>query len=87
MITLFDTLQVDITVLSIALFIYAFALIAIFQMHDYKKGFLFLVYITGTALLLFLFLKYSLLSSVVVFLYIAHLVYNNLRGSRHHIED
>lgn len=80
MITIFETIQLDLTVLSIVGFVYLLALVAIYQMRNIKDGLLFLLYITGSALLIFIFMKYSFISAVLVLMYIAHLVYNNLRS-------
>jgi len=81
MITLFNGLEVDTTLLSFAAFIYILALVAIFKMHDSKKAFLFLLYISASSFLIFLFVKYSFISSLLVLFYIGHLLYNN--GSKH----
>ncbi len=80
MITVFDSVQLDITVVSILGFIYILAFIAIYKMHNIKEGILFFLYITASAFMIFIFIKYSLISSIIVLLYIGHLVYNNLNS-------
>jgi len=80
MITVFDSVQLDITVVSILGFIYILAFVAIYKMHNIKEGILFFLYITASAFMIFIFIKYSLISSIIVLLYIGHLVYNNLNS-------
>ncbi len=80
MITLFDSVQLDLTIVSIVGFIYILAFVAIYKMHNIREGALFFLYITASAFMIFIFIKYSLISSIVVLLYIGHLVYNNLKS-------
>lgn len=86
MITLFNSLQVDSTLLFFGSFIYVLAMIAIFKMHDIKKALLFLSYITASAFLIYLFIQYSFISSILVLMYIAHLLYNNGTADLYHEE-
>ena len=75
--SLFDLSQIDSTILSIAGFILSLALVAIYKMEDLKKGLLFLLYIVGSGIMIYIFVKYSFLSAFVVLFYIGHLLYNN----------
>lgn len=79
MITLFNFFHLDLTVTAILAFIYITAFVAIYKMHNIKDGILFLIYITGSALLIFLFIHFTLVSASLIFLYIMRLVYKNLR--------
>lgn len=80
MIDLLDTLQLDPTVVGIVGFVYALALIAIYKMHNLKEGLLFLLFISASALMIFLFMKYSMISAVVVLLYIGYLLRHNFKS-------
>lgn len=77
MVSLIDSLELDSTILSIAGFVLTLALVAIYKMEDMKKGFLFLLYILASGLLIYLFIQYSFISAFVILLYIGHLLYNN----------
>ncbi|GAA4514528.1 hypothetical protein [Sphingobacterium thermophilum] len=87
MIQLMEGLNIDTTLLSFASFIYGLALIAIYKMHNIKKGLLFLLYISTSAFLIYLFITYSFVSSVLVLLYIGHLLYNNHMETHENIQD
>jgi hypothetical protein len=80
MITLFDTVPLDSTVVAIAGFVYILAFVAIYKMHDIKEGLLFFLFITAAALMIFIFMRYSMISALVVLLYIGNLVYSNFRS-------
>lgn len=79
MITIFNVFQLDLTVLAIIGFIYILAFVAIYNMHNIKDGILFFLYITSSALLIFIFIHFTLISASLIFLYIIHLVYRNLK--------
>lgn len=79
MITLFNSLHLDLTVTAIISFIYILACVAIYQMHNTKDGILFFLYITASAFIIFLFINFTMISAGIVFLYIMRLVYRNLR--------
>lgn len=80
MITLFNSIQFDTTVTAIVGFVYVLAFVAIYKMHNIQAGFLFFLFITAAAFMIFIFMKYSVISSIVITLYIGHLVYNNFRS-------
>lgn len=79
-------LSIDSILFSFAAFIFVLALIAVYQMHDIRKGLLFIGYITASIFLIYLFITYSFISSILVLLYIGHLLYNNLKEP-HQIEE
>lgn len=83
MITFLENLHLDMTIVSIVGFVYILAFVAIYQMRNIKEGLLFLLYITGSALLIFLFMRYSFISAILVLIYIGHLVYNNVGNNQH----
>lgn len=80
MIHLLDTLHLDPTVVAIVGFVYGLALIAVYKMRNFKEGFLFLLFITAAAFMVFLFMRYSMISAVVVLVYIGYLLRHNFRS-------
>lgn len=77
MFTFIDNLPVDMTVVAMVSFVMILALLAIYKMHNIKDAVLFLLYIAGSVLVIYLFMSFPSICAIVVFLYIMRLVYRN----------